>query len=222
MKAKVSLQLSTLKPAQLVEFAKGVVLAMNGNTNFVSPVPTLNNITLAANALDSAITAAQDKSTLHIEQQNAAVIVLADKLTQLGMYVESTANGNASVILSAAMPVKHNRNVPQQPVSPTHVSATNTKVEGQVEIKWKGVKNARVYVVEQSNDVAAINPTTTNTTQAPATARSFITWTITDIITKPKLVVNGLTSGSKYAFRVYAIGAGGKSIYSTVVVVKAL
>jgi hypothetical protein len=42
-----------------------------------------------------------------------------------------------------------------------------------------------------------------------------------NMVTKTKFTLTGLSSGQKYAFRVYAVGSGGKSAYSQVVMAKA-
>jgi hypothetical protein len=104
------------------------------------------------------------------------------------------------------------------------LAAQSSAAEGQATAHWDKVKGAHVYVIELSDDVAAVNPSsnTTTVTQAPTTARSFITWVQADIITKTHCVLNGLTSGIKYAMRVYAVGAKGKGFYTLPVVVKVL
>ncbi len=220
-KVKVSVQLYKLKAAAKVEYAKAVVQAMTGNANFPNPSPTLSVITQAANALDAAISLAQDRSTLHISQRNTAQQTLDNLLTQLALYVENAANNDANKILSAGMSVKHGASNPQIPGVPTNLAAANTTNEGEVELKWHAVSKARVYVIEESNDVSAVQSQPVSN-PSPLSAKAFIVWTQTDITTKTKLLVKGLVSGSKYAFRVYAVSAGGKSSKSAPVVVKVL
>ncbi|HEX7414057.1 MAG TPA: fibronectin type III domain-containing protein [Bacteroidia bacterium] len=220
-KVKVSVRLYKLLVAAKVEFARGVVIAMTGNTNFTTPSPALSVITSAANSLDNAITAAQDRSRLHISQRKTADGVLDNLLAQLALYVENVSNNDANKILSSGMGVKHSAAASQVPDAPTKLSAVSTTNEGEVELKWHGVPKARVYVIEQSDDVSAVQ-TQPSTNPAPLSARVFIVWTQTDIITKTKLVVKGLVSGSKYAFRVYVVSAGGKSARTALVVVKVL
>ncbi len=222
MKAKVSLKLEERTAAEKVEFAKSIVIAMTGNANFTTPNPSLAAVTTGANNLDSAITAAADGGKSKTLAMNTKETALNDLLTQLGAYVENIANGNETIIRSAGMDARVGKSAPQIPDAPINVSATTGTEEGEIELKWKGVKNARVYVIEVSNDVSATAGTTTGTTATTVDTRSFITWTQVDIVTKTKFMVKGLTSGVRYAFRIRCVGCAGKSNYSVKVIGKAL
>jgi fibronectin type III domain protein len=222
MKAKVSLKLDDRTAAEKVEYAKSIVIDMTGNSNFTTPNPSLAAVTTGANNLDSAITAAADGGKSKTLAQNTKETALDNLLTQLGAYVENIANGDETIIRSAGMDARVGKSAPQIPDAPINVSATTGTEEGEIELKWKGVKNARVYTVEISNDVSATAPTTGTTTTTPVDTRSFITWTLVDMVTKTKFMVTGLTSGTRYAFRIRCVGCAGKSNYSVKVIGKAL
>ncbi len=205
-KTKVKLALSQRSIDNKVELARSIVLAITGNVNFTSPIPTLTQITAAANDLEAANTVAKDGGKSKIAFMHVKEKLLNDLLTQLGHYVEATANGNASIILSAGIDVKDNNNNATVPNAPNNFTATVSTNEGQATFKWKGYKGTKVYVLEQNND----STLATNN------------WQQVDIVTKTNYSLSGLASGQKYAFRIYAVGSAGKSAYSQVVVVKVL
>jgi len=224
MKAKISLKLGKLSADDKVEFARGMVTAMTGNANFANPSPALATVAQAATDLENAIVAAQDGGKSKTAAMRVKEVVLQNILTQLGLYVEATANGDDSILLSSGANAKHISGAPQVPAAPMHVNGTNGQAEGSALLDWDAVKNARVYVVEQLDDVStiqanrSIGPVAIGGVVAPVVAN----WHQVAIITKSKLLLTGLVSGNKYAFRIYCVGAAGNSNYSTTVVVKVL
>ena len=95
-------------------------------------------------------------------------------------------------------------------------------IEGNIDLKWKSVLHARAYIIEISSDLSATGGATGTTTTGSATARVYVDWVITDVCHKPKITLTGLTSGTKYAVRIISSGTAGKSVPSSVVVVKVL
>ncbi|MHB8521330.1 MAG: fibronectin type III domain-containing protein [Limisphaerales bacterium] len=88
---------------------------------------------------------------------------------------------------------------PRTPVGPVAVpqyqQATMGDNEGTDDLQWEPVSGANSYVVEYSP-----NPT------GP--------WTQSAIVTRSSHTVGGLTSGTKYWFRVRAVGAAGPGPWS--------
>ncbi len=226
MKAKVSLGLSNKTTTELIEFARQIVIAMTGNVHFTTPNPVLSSITAAANSLETTLNNPNMSNKAKTLQLNSQRALLKSLVSQLSNYVANIANGDASIMVSAGMGATTSRAASQIPAAPLNLAAQSSAAEGQATAHWDKVKGAHVYVIELSDDVAAVNPsgnpTTGTVTQAPTTARSFITWMQADIITKTHCVLTGLTSGIKYAIRVYAVGAKGKGFYTLPVVVKVL
>lgn len=212
MKAKTSLKLKERTVSNKVGFAHAVVTAMTGNANFSTPDPPLAAVSTGADDLEDAIIAAADKEKSKILAVSKKETALDDLLTRLGHYVESTANGDAAVILSACIDVKAPRSASHIPDAPLNLSAKTGVEEGTMMLRWKGVKNARIYVIEMSTDV----------TDAAATSRSFTNWVLVDFVTITKYMATGLAGNTRVAFRVYAVGAGGKGLKSVQVIAKVL
>lgn len=223
METKTSLRLSKRSVSDKVTFAQAIITAMSGNSRFPAPVPALNVVGQVATDLENAFNSNQIGGVAKTTLVHTKELELDKQLTLLALYVDSIAQGDANIILSSGMPVRAARAASHIPDAPQNISAISTTVEGQIQVKWDKVMNARVYVIEISDDVAAIQPVPdTGVTVVNTTARSFITWTQADIVAHTRLTLTGLTSGIKYAIRIYVVGAKGKSACSVPVMVKVL
>ena len=118
-------------------------------------------------------------------------------LTQLAAYVESVAGRDDALITSVGLETKASRSSPTLPGVPQALSATAGDHDGEIFLSWRPVANAKSYTVESSTD--------------PAAAAS---WTHAGIATSATRVIANLKSGTRYWFRVAAVGAGGQSGWS--------
>ena len=118
-------------------------------------------------------------------------------LTQLAGYVESVAGRDDTLITSVGMEIRGAATSPTLPSVPQSVGANAGSHEGEIDLIWKAVPNARSYTIEASLD--------------PATPAS---WTHMGIATSTGKVIANLTSGKRYWFRVAAVGAGRQSGWS--------
>jgi chitodextrinase len=84
-------------------------------------------------------------------------------------------------------------------VAPANLQASTANNEGELKCKWNRVRGASSYVVE-----CAGNP------NGP--------WTQVTVTTKSSHTASGLTSGTKYWFRVRAVGAEGFGPWSDLAV----
>jgi hypothetical protein len=93
---------------------------------------------------------------------------------------------------------------PPQPVGalpmPTNVSVVNGPGAGELSLRWKPVRGAKSYVVEQRADGASPDA-----------------WLAAASSTKAKATVKGLVNGRKYWLRVAAVGTAGQGAWSEVV-----
>jgi len=85
----------------------------------------------------------------------------------------------------------------ENPAQPAALSATAGNHEGEIDLAWDTVNGARSYVIEKSGD--------------PPTVTS---WGNSGVSTKSRATLNGLTPGTRYWFRVAAVGTGGQSGWS--------
>jgi Fibronectin type III domain len=80
---------------------------------------------------------------------------------------------------------------------PQALSANAGEHEGELNLSWKAVPNARSYTIEASQDPAGAN-----------------SWIHFGIATSASKVITNLTSGKRYWFRVAAVGTVGQSGWS--------
>ena len=198
--ARIRLNLRNLSVTEKIARGRQIVTAITNNSSFANPNPPLPEVTSALDDLEKAFAAVQaarsEVATRTTTQDNAST-KLDQTLTQLAGYVESVAGKDDTLITSAGMETKSSRSAPTVPTAPQGVSATAGEHEGEINLVWKPISNARSYVLEYSLD--------------PATANS---WTHAGVATAANKTITGLTSGKRYWFRVAAIGAVGQSGWS--------
>ena len=81
--------------------------------------------------------------------------------------------------------------------APQKLIATTTTAPAKVSLRWQSVKGAKSYQVQAATDITGAG-----------------NWQPAASSTKGRSVISGLTSGTKYWFRVAAIGAAGQSPWS--------
>ncbi len=225
---RVALGLGSLSPSEKVTLWGNIKTDMTGNSNFSNPNPALATIDAQVVILGNNITTAASGNHSDIVAMHTQEVKVDMLLEQLANYVELTGNAAAltggdaaTIIASAGMKVAAEHSKAPLPDAPTNVKGVSA-VEGEIILSWKGQKHARAYVIQISSDLSATGGTTGTTTTGIATARVYADWMIIDVCHKPKIVLTGLVSGTKYAVRVLSSGTAGKSAASSVVVVKVL
>ncbi len=204
MATKVKLGLNNLSVTELIERAQQITTAMTGNPDFATPNPALTAVTAATNdvvAANNASNQARMESKAKTTALNDRVDTLRGMLTQLGSYVENIANGKEALIQSAGMDVKAARSASAAPGVVSGFEATTGDNDGEIDLSWNSLDGASSYVVERS-------------LAGPPAAG----WEHQATVTKSRMTANGLTSGTRYWFRVAAVapkGQGGWSDIST-------
>jgi hypothetical protein len=181
-KVQSALGLAHLSVPQMLANAQHYVQQMTGNANFPSPTPTLASITtqigVLTNAYNLSLTRVKGSvETMHLEEK-----ILHSMLTPLAAYVEGIANADpvnaVKIFLSSGMPQKrtavHN---------PKTFTVVNGKLKGSVVINSKATRGA-TYIYQM----------TTDQTNAGS-------WVTIYSAGKVKFTKLGLTSGTKYYFR---------------------
>jgi len=199
--SKIKLNLSNLTIPQKIAKARQIVAALTGNTGFPTPSPALAAITGAANDVENAFGESQTARQTAKEKtnvQNQKEDVLNGMLTQAAAYVESVAGGNEQMILSAGMDVRAPA-VPatDPPGQPQALTPTAGDRDGEIDLSWDPVSGAKSYVIDRSGD--------------PVTPTSY---SHGGVSTKSTFTADGLSSGTRYWFRVAAVNNNGQSGWS--------
>jgi hypothetical protein len=198
--ARVRLNLRSLSVPAKIAKGRHIVTSMTDNKNFPNPTPPLTEVTAALDALEEAFAqmqASRAKVTALTVTQDNAEAKLDQTLTQVAAYVESVAGRDDTLITSVGMELKSSPSTPTLPSVPQAVTAAAGDHDGELFLSWKSVPNAKSYVLESSTD--------------PATVTS---WEHAGIATSATKTITGLKSGTRFWFRIAAVGAGGQSGWS--------
>jgi len=198
--ARIRLNLKNLTIPEKIAKGRQIVTAMTAHPSFTNPTPALAEVIARLDQLEKAfgsVQAAKSEVSTRVVTQDNAVADVDQILTQLAGYVESIAGRDDTLITSAGMETKASRSAPTSPSEPQSVGAVAGTHEGVILLSWKPVPNAKSYTIESSTD--------------PATPAS---WAHVAIATSAAKAINNLKSGTRYWFRVAAVGAGGQSGWS--------
>lgn len=115
----------------------------------------------------------------------------------LAARVEIDSQGSESKIMGTGFKLRGARTVAHLPTAPEGLHATMGDRPGRIDMAWDGMTNARSYVVEMSSDQGSPE----NWKQLLLVARSSCT-------------IKDMESGTKYWFRVAAVGTAGQGPWS--------
>ncbi len=198
--AKVKFSLSNIPDGDAIQTCNSLKTALTGNANFPSPPVTLaafgtliataqTKLTAADTAAQTAMQATTDKDT--------AIGAMVTAANQLAAYVDLTANGDESKILSASLSVRAARAPQSVPDAVQNLSLTTGDNAGELDAQWDSLPGAKSFEV-----------------QASADPFSDATWKTADMVTNSKVALTGLTSGAKIWVRVRGINSAGKGAWS--------
>lgn len=183
-----------------IQYTRQIVLDMTNNPNFATPSPDLDMLSEAAAALESAYNAALQaranaKMQTSLMGQKSTVLDLL--LMQEASYVQSSSGGDKAKIESAGFDVRDTPTPIGQLPAPAEPKAIPSQHPGAIQLSWKKVHGAKSYLIERATD-----------NNQP------LDWAAASTSTKTKTVVNTMTSGLRYWFRVAAVGSAGQGAWS--------
>lgn len=179
--------------------AQLIISSLTGNANFPTPTPTLAALQTALDAFSEALVKAGTGNRVDIAIKNEAREVLIDLMRSLCTYVNFTANGERSILLSSGFSISKERE-PVIITKPQNLKVENGLSSGELLVSVSSVKGASAYLHEY----------TTDATLAPAG------W-VSNATTTSKALLNNLQPGTMYYCRVGAVGANGQLVYSDAV-----
>ena len=199
--SRIKLALHRLSLPEKIAKARQIVASLTGNPSFPTPNPPLATVTAAISDAETAAAEAQQARQTAKEKtsaQNSAEDTLVKLMSQLAAYIESVAGSDEQLILSAGLDTRERAVATAATTEePQALSISSGDHEGELDLSWDRVAGAKSYVIEKSAD--------------PPTATG---WTHAGVCTKSVSTVNGLTSGTRYWFRVAAINTNGQSGWS--------
>lgn len=215
--ARVKLGFSRFAITVKIFKARYIVTQMTGNPNFPT-LPTeidLPVITAAIDALETAAQGAAKGGTDKTLAMHLAATALDELMVKLQDFVQVASNGDPLKIESSGMEVRKER---EPAVLLGAVQKPNAKPggnPGEIIVSWAGMDGSKGYVVEMKLPVPATAPDpVTSGSDEDVVAATTIEWIRVDTVTKLKLVVKGLDTGTVYSFRIAAINSAGQGSYS--------
>ena len=194
---KVKIALGKLSTARLLAKSKDINAAMTGNANFATPPFTAVQVKDQIDKYEAAMTAAADRSRVALAKQKNEKKKLDDMLRKNGEYVNTIAEGNAETLLTSGYDLYKTPEKHDLPRSITNIEAEFTNIPHTIALKWKRSLHARFYRVFVSDDNGA-------------------TWNLLNTVFSRKVMVNALTSGKKYQFKVIPVNQEGEGPVSDI------
>jgi len=148
-KSQVVLNLHGLSVPDKIEKTEKHVKAMTDNVHFPLVGDRLKRVGAAAEKLRTSYSEASDART--ISATKTAIMYqdeLDKELTALGHHVDEMAKGDEAKIKSAAMDVKAAAAPIGIPKRTEGLVVSEGGKSGSVELKWKGVRGSRSYIVQ--------------------------------------------------------------------------
>lgn len=198
--AKVKLDLKSLSIPEKVEKIRQVAKALDNNPNFPNPQPPVATLRALADDLEDSYNEAQaskQATTAKISLMHSKEDAAEQGVRQAAFHVESVAGDDEDKILSAGLSLRSAATQTTQASAPTALAATEGDHEGELDLGHNPTKGAKSYEYQQSPD--------------PPTATS---WVHAAIAVKSSVTISGLTSGTRYWFRVRAITSAGPTGWS--------
>jgi len=180
----------------LVGKARNSVTMMTGNPDFTTPTPPLAQVSAEADALAAADSTYEfNGGKVEKEARDVAFETLKESYRVLGGYVQGASGGSKEVILGAGMDVRRAPSQPALPSMPQNVQAAPTRYFGELDVRWGGSTNHRIYKVYRTEGDPSLETG----------------WELIAETGKNRLLVQGLERFKTYSFRVVALGAAGLS-----------
>ncbi len=199
--AQVKVAISKMPVPQKIQYVRQIINSMTGNPNFAAPSPALATLKQGVDTLEHAYKQAKQTRDLAKEQTTVAnekEAALDALVMQEANYVQNVTAGDKAKIESAGFNVR-NAAAPIGPLpAPTNVRVAPTETAGALTMSWQGVHGARAYNVQRALDTGHELEWNTVLSTSRAT----------------RVQVNSMISGTRYWFRVAAIGAAGEGPFS--------
>lgn len=170
--------------------AHHVIKNMTGNSHFTSPEPSIETLSSACNSYILALNKQKPGLKMSTVIKKDCRVNLEELLSQLATYVQVIAKNNESVILSSGFDVHQRKGKVGIPDQANILSVIPGLNRGTLKVFCDFVDKARFYEFQY--------------TPAPVMQESI--WMV-KASTSRKVLIEGLTSGHQYVFRVAGAGS---------------
>jgi len=196
--------LTGLKAPNLVAKSAHVEEAMTANANFATPTPSIAELTAARIALTAAIMEAQSGAHAAIATKNEAAKTMARLITALSRYVNS-ATDDVTIAVTSGFGLAKKPDPVEQLEAPTNYVGNTGTLAGEIKLRWKGVRGARMY----QTYICDGDPSTDGV------------WRPAGLSSKGRITITGLITDKLYSFKTAALGVVGEGPLSEIATAKA-
>jgi hypothetical protein len=190
----VKLGLNKKTVPQKIVFGGHIFSNMSGNLLFPTPAPyTLLALQTATLNLNNAHDAATGGGVLATATMHEMEVTFDVIVTAMGKYVDGIAQGSDTIILSAGMETKRRKTPSGIPAQVTGLEAMIGVLTGQINLNWLTVAGKLIYLVYMKVD-----------------GQTDSQYVLVATPSKSKATIGGLTAGTRYWFKVEAVGSGNK------------
>src|ERR1035437_8892418 len=196
MVRKIITDYRKLSDGNFVTKVSNIITAMTGNPDFPTPIPPLSDLSAALGEFVTAMAAAGEGGKALVEIKNQKRIALAELVSQLGLFIMYTANGNTTVLAGTGYDLTK---IPgsQTLANPGAVKIKDGVSSGLLDTSLRRPSGAKSFLYQLTSD--------------PLTAQS--TWQSVPG-SKTKYTFTDLTPGQKYWVRFGAVGKGSEIAFS--------
>jgi len=170
---------------------------MTDNHYFTTPTPPLADVTATITSYYAALAKAEKGSSEDRVIKNSWRAKLESQLRDLGLYVQLTSKGDEVIISSSGFYVNKKPSAVGPLAKPENVMVKPGDNNGSVQVSCDAIPSASFYEF----DYAEVTPD------------GIQNW-IHKTCTKHKMLIDGLTSGKQYVFRIAGAGSDPSRIWS--------
>ena len=196
--SKVVLGLNKMAVTEEVNFGKLFVAKMTNNANFPNLTAETQTVSDKTDALENAnkdVSASLKTYQEKLMVRDNVETNFRAAATKLAGKVEDACDGDPAALTSAGLSLKA-PNTPIGPLpQPQSLAATAGDLDQTVTLNWDRVRGAKSYEVQRATDPNA-------------------GWTHVCSCTRSSVTVNSMASGTRYWFRVAAVGSAGTGPWS--------
>ena len=198
-KVKVCTEFSTKKysDTEISVTATNILDNMTDNPNFTTPIPPIADVRATVSSYVVSLAKAEKGSQDDRVIKNSWRAKLEDQLKDLSLYVQLTSKGDAVIISSSGFDTNKKPGTVGPLYKPENVSVKMGDNKGSVWFACDAIDRASFYEFEY----------------AEVTADGILNW-IHKTSTKHKILIDGLTSGKQYVFRVAGAGSDPSRVWS--------
>lgn len=170
---------------------------MMGNLNFPNPTPTIQEIRETNTSYMAALANAEKGSADDRIIKNSWRAKLESQMKELSLYVQLTSKGDAVIVSSSGLDVNKKPVAVGALPKPENVTVKMGNNMGSVWVSCDAIPSASFYEFDY----------------AEITADGVLNW-IHKTSTKHKILIEGLTSGKQYVFRVAGAASDPSRVWS--------